>query len=110
MLTLVQITKENVDSFETGQDIPYCQIRADWTNKHGKPSQVTHKVTLKGAREPNNYFYIELDSTRGEFMYWHKPFMELLSGTPTLSHVLTEIVHSFLDICISLSRMVHFIM
>ena len=104
MLALVQITKENVDRFERGQEIPSCQIRADWT-KHCRPSQLTHKVTLKGAREPNNYFYIELDSTRGEFMYCNKPFMKLLSGTPTLSHV----VHSSLDICISLSRMVHFI-
>ena len=95
--------------FETGQEIPFCQIRADWT-KHCRPSQLTHKVTLKSARKPNNYFYTELDSTRGEFMHWHKRFMELLSVTPTLSYVLTEIVHSFLDIYISLSRMVHFIM
>jgi len=39
-----------------------------------------HLVTLKGAKKPNNYFYIELDSippdtTEGEFMSWHKPFI-----------------------------------
>ena len=86
MLALIQIAKEYVDSFETGQEIPSCQIRAEWTKKQGKPSTFTCKVTLKGAREPNNYFCIELDSTppdttKGEFMCWHKPFMKLLSVT-----------------------------
>ena len=61
MLALVQITKENVDSFEIGREIPSFQIRAEWT-KQGKPSTLTHLVTLKGAKAPNNYFYIELDS------------------------------------------------
>ena len=79
MLALVQITKENVDSFEIGWEIPSCQIRAEWT-KQGKPSTLTHLVTLKGAKKPNNYFYIEIDSNppdtaRGKFMSWHQPFM-----------------------------------
>ena len=72
MLALIQITKEYVDRFETGQEIPSCQIRAEWT-KQGKPAQLTHAVTLRSAKKPNNYFYIELDSippdtTGGEFM------------------------------------------
>ena len=62
MPALIQITKEKVDKFETGQEIPCCQITAKWTGK-GKPSQLTHAVILKGAKKPNNYFYIELDST-----------------------------------------------
>ena len=75
MFALVQITKEKVDSFEIGREIPSCEIRAEWT-KQDKPSQLTHLVTLNGAKKPNNYFYIELDSippvtTRGEFMSWH---------------------------------------
>ena len=79
MLALIQITKEHVDSFESGQEMPSCQIRAEWT-KLGKPSQYTHAVTLNGAKKPKNYFYIELDTippdtTQGEFMSWHKPFM-----------------------------------
>ena len=79
MLALVQITKENVDSFDTGREIPSCHIRAEWT-KQDKPSTLTHLVTLKGAKKPNNYFYIELDSipadtARGKFMSWHQPFM-----------------------------------
>ena len=72
MLALLQIDKEHVDSFDTGREIPSCQIRAEWT-KQGKPSTLTHLVTLKGAKKPNNFFYIELDSippvaTGGEFM------------------------------------------
>ena len=80
MLALLQITKKIVDSFgASGQKIPSCQIRAEWTNQD-KPSTLAHLVTLKGAKKPNNYFYIELDSippdtTEGEFMSWHKPFM-----------------------------------
>ena len=76
MLALLQITKKIVDSFgPSGQKIPSCQIRAEWT-KQDKPSTLAHLVTLKGAKKPNNYFYIELDSippvtTRGEFMSWH---------------------------------------
>ena len=62
LLAVVQITKENVDRFEIGQEIPCCQIRAEWTGQ-GKPSQLTHAVILKGAKKPNNFFYIELDST-----------------------------------------------
>ena len=79
MFALIQITKEHVDSFESGQEIPSCQIRAEWT-KQDKPSTLTHLVTLKGAKKPNNYFYIALDSippdtTGCKFMSWHKPFM-----------------------------------
>ena len=86
----MQITKEYVDSFETGQEIPSCQIRAEWT-KQGKPSTLTQKVILNGAKEPNNYFCIELDSTppdttKGEFMCWRKPFMKFLSVTSSFNH------------------------
>ena len=68
----MQIPKEWVDSFETGREIPSCQIRAEWT-KPGKPSKLKHKVTLIGAKKFQNYFYIVLDSilpdtTGGEFM------------------------------------------
>ena len=79
MFALIQITKEHVDSFKSGQEMSSCQIRAEWA-KLGKPSTLTHLVTLKGAKKPNNYFYIELDSippdtAGGKFMSWHQPFM-----------------------------------
>ena len=63
MLALHQITKEKVDSFEAGWEIPSCQLTAKWTKQGKQPSQLKQKVTLKGAKEPNNYFYIKLDST-----------------------------------------------
>ena len=62
MLALVQITKEDVDSFEAGQEIPCCQLTAVWT-KQGDPSHLRQKVTLVGATATNNYFNIVLDST-----------------------------------------------
>ena len=72
MLALVQITKEDVDSFETGREIPSCQIRAEWI-KQGEPSQLRQKVNLIGAQKPYDYFNIMLDcippdTTRGELL------------------------------------------
>ena len=63
MLALVQITKEDVDNFETGQEIPSCQLTAMWTKQGEQPSHFTQKVTLIGATAANNYFNIVLDST-----------------------------------------------
>ena len=60
MFALTQITKQEVDSFDTGQEIPSCQLRAEWTEE-SKPSRLIHKMTLKGAKEPNNYVFIELE-------------------------------------------------
>ena len=56
----LQITKEDVDSFETGRGIPSCQLTAVWT-KPSKPPALIHKVTLEGAKKPSNYFSIVLD-------------------------------------------------
>ena len=63
MVALVQITKEDVDTFEVGHEIPSCQLTAVWT-KQGDPSHLRQKVTLIGANKPNNYFNIVLDSTK----------------------------------------------
>ena len=63
MLVLVQITKEDVDSFEAGQEIPCCQLTAVWTKQGEQPSQLRQRVTLIGANKPDNYFNIVLDST-----------------------------------------------
>ena len=61
MFALTQITKQQVDSFDTGQRIPSCELTAEWT-KQTKPLPLNFQVTLKGAREPFNYFTIVLDS------------------------------------------------
>ena len=58
--TVLQITKEEVDSFKPKQRIPSCQLTAGWT-KENKPSQLVYKVTLEGVRVPSNYFHIVLD-------------------------------------------------
>ena len=60
MIMFLQITKEDVDSFETGKGIPSCQLTAVWT-KPSKPPVLIHQVTLEGAKEPSNYFSIVLD-------------------------------------------------
>ena len=56
----LQITRKEVDSFNQGRRIPSCQLTAEWT-KPSKPSRLIHKVTLKGAKGPSNYFRIVLD-------------------------------------------------
>ena len=56
----LQITKKAVDSYRTGQRIPSCQLRAEWT-KQSKPLQLTYHVTLEGAKKPYNCLCIVLD-------------------------------------------------
>jgi len=63
MLALIQIAKEDVDSFKTGGDIPSFKLAAKWTKQTKQPSQLNHKVTITGAKKPHNYFDIVLDST-----------------------------------------------
>lgn len=54
-----QITKEDVDSFETRQEIPSCQLTAVWTTPN-KPSQLIHEIPLEGTKKPS-FFSIILD-------------------------------------------------
>ena len=56
----VQITKEDIDGYRTGQGILSCQLIAEWT-KQSKPSRFIHKVILEGAKKPFNYLRIVLD-------------------------------------------------
>ena len=55
---------KEVDSFDSRQRIPSCQLVAQWT-RQGKPSRLIHKVTVNGTKEPFN-FSIDLgrDSTQ----------------------------------------------
>ena len=55
----LQITKEDVDSFKTGQEISSCQLTAIWTTQN-EPSQLIHKIPLKGTKKPS-FFSIILD-------------------------------------------------
>ena len=56
----LQITKKAVDSYRTGQRIPSCQLRAEWTEQ-SKPLQLKYQMTLEGAKKPYNYLCIVLD-------------------------------------------------
>ena len=52
-----QITKAEVDQFKPKLEIPYCLLDLRWTGgEELKP--LLHRVTLKGARPPKDYFYI----------------------------------------------------
>ena len=57
---LLKITKAEVDSFKPGKRIPSCHIKAEWT-KQSKPPRLKYTVTLQGAKQPSNYFNIDLD-------------------------------------------------
>ena len=60
-IILLQITKQEVDSFKPGQQIPTCQLLVEWTeNETVRPVNLTFTVDLKGASEPINYFRIDL--------------------------------------------------
>ena len=52
-----QITKAEVDQFKPKLDIPCCSLELQWTGGDDvKP--FSHRVTLKGAKSPKDYFYI----------------------------------------------------
>ena len=59
----MQIDKEHVDSCGTRQEFPHCELTAVWTKHDQPPAYLRCKVTLKGAKEPYNYFIILLDTT-----------------------------------------------
>ena len=92
MFAFIQITKEDVDSFETSeQGIPSCQLTAKWAKQDKQPSQLTYQVTLVGAKAPDNYFSIVLDSTlpdttkvaSGKLLV-HKPYIGWLLSAISL--------------------------
>lgn len=58
-ILFLQITKKQVGNF-TPSRIPCCQLTAKWIGQ-GRPSELSHKVTLTGAKEPFNFFNIVID-------------------------------------------------
>ena len=61
---LMQIAKEDVDSFKPGLQLPSCQLELKW-NGRNKPGDLTYMVELQGAKKPKNFFHILL---RHEFI------------------------------------------
>ena len=52
-----------MDSCKSEHEFPLCELTAEWNKQDQLPSRLEHKVTIKGAKEPYNYFHIVLEST-----------------------------------------------
>ena len=50
--------KRQADSFRPGQQVPSCCLSIEWT-KDGNPIKLKHRISLVGAMEPFNFFYIK---------------------------------------------------
>ena len=48
-----------MDSLHSGQTIPSCRLLAQWTVKDAQPELGVHRIGLRGAQEPNNFFNIQ---------------------------------------------------
>ena len=57
---LMQVTKKQVDNFREGKLIPYCQLKAELSGRRKKIPVLNHRILLKGARQPHNFFTLEL--------------------------------------------------
>ena len=55
----LQIKKKQVDSFEPGIQVPCCQLNVEWTKPLEQPAKLTHKIYLKGAKKPHNWFLLD---------------------------------------------------
>ena len=64
--TSQQITKNQVDHFVPGSQLPSCQLYVKWTGQQEQPPELLHRVELLGAKEPNNFFLIRLPAPQGE--------------------------------------------
>ena len=52
-----QITRAEADQFQPELEIPHCSLDLQWTGQ-GEVKPLLHKVTLKGAMAPKDFFYI----------------------------------------------------
>jgi hypothetical protein len=49
-----------VDNFREGKLTPCCQLKAEVSGRRKKIPVLNHRVRLKGARRPYNFFTLEL--------------------------------------------------
>ena len=61
----LQITKDQVDHFVPGSQVPSCQLYVKWTGQQEWPPELLYRVKLLGAKEPNNFFLIRLPAPQG---------------------------------------------
>ena len=59
-----QITKQQVDKFVPGRQVPSCQLHVEWNGQQKQPAQLAHRVELIGARNPFNFFLISLPAVQ----------------------------------------------
>lgn len=62
MLAFIQIMKEDVDSCGIRNEIPHCELSAEWTRPGELPSHLKREVFLEGAKKPYDCFLIVLDT------------------------------------------------
>ena len=53
-----------MDNFTPGRGVPSCQLAAKWIGQ-GRPSELSHKVKLMGAKQPSDFFHIVLGYDAG---------------------------------------------
>ena len=68
-ITLLQIEKEDVDSYDPGTWIPKCQLSAVYLSDQQKISFLQHRVNLVGAKKPHTMITIELLVQKGKIMF-----------------------------------------
>ena len=56
-----QISRKDVDHFEPGLCYPECELLVEWELKDQKPIRLRHRINLIGAREPYNFFHLNLN-------------------------------------------------
>ena len=60
ILYIPQVTKKQVDNFREGKLTPCCQLKAHLSGNRKKIPYLSHQVVLQGAKQPYNFFTLEL--------------------------------------------------
>ena len=69
-LSSPQVTKKQVDNFRERKLTPCCQLKAEVSQKRENIPTLKHRVSLTGARYPNNAFTLDLP-TECKLNEWH---------------------------------------
>ena len=58
---IIQITKYQVENFNSGQRIPECELTLRWMKEDEPPGYLEHEVMLRGA--DHKYFTLSIPNT-----------------------------------------------
>ena len=61
--------KTQVDNFKEGKVTPCCQLKAELSTRKKKIPVLNYQILLQGAKEPYNYFTLELP-TEGTIVWF----------------------------------------